>query len=108
MNRLVRPTAWACLGLIVFATLSPIQLRPEVFGNPNIDRLGAFVLLSLLFGLSYPRRPGFVLLLTAGAAMLLEFLQTFTVDRHGHLADMLVKVAGVPMGVLIAQIVVRL
>lgn len=107
MNGIVRLTAWLCLGFIIFVTLSPLALRPEFSQNPDIDRLGAFTLLSVLFGLSYPRRFALVTLITVGTAALLEALQTLTIDRHGHLADLLVKITGALIGALIARAIVH-
>jgi hypothetical protein len=39
-----------------FVTLSPLDTRPVITENPNIERFAAFAVAGLLFGLAYPRR----------------------------------------------------
>lgn len=90
--------AWAVLALIVFATLSPIGLRPHI-GSVGVERFGAFAVVGLLFGLAYPRHFWVVLLLVVGTALLLEALQRLTPDRHGEIPDALVKFVGGVVGV---------
>ncbi|WFU46156.1 hypothetical protein QA640_45670 (plasmid) [Bradyrhizobium sp. CB82] len=42
-----------------------------------------------------------------GSAVVLEFLQTLTPDRHGRLLDASEKVIGGLLGILLASIVLR-
>ena len=105
-HKIITAIAWAILAFIVFATLSPIGLRPH-FEDVSVERFGAFGLMGLLFGLAYPKRLWLVLTLVAGAAFALEALQHLTPDRHGHLLDALVKFAGSLCGVAAAWLVDR-
>jgi hypothetical protein len=98
--------AWATLLLVVFATLSPIGLRPHLAGV-SVERFGAFALVGLLFGLVYPGRLGLVLFCVGGAAIGLEIMQHLTPDRHGQVPDALVKLAGSMAGVGAAFVVNR-
>jgi apolipoprotein N-acyltransferase len=85
--------AWATFGLICFVTLSPIGLRPEI-GSPGPERFLAFVLLGGLLVIAYPNRFGRLAIFIVIVALGLEALQQITPDRHGHLADTIVKVVG--------------
>jgi VanZ family protein len=100
--------AWASLALIVYATLSPAHLRPELTATePNIivliERVGAFAVLGLLFSISYPRHNGFVSVVVLGGAVVLELLQTIVPDRDARVVDAIQKMAGGGAGILAAQ-----
>ena len=102
VRKLVVLLAWVSLGYIVFVTLSPIGLRPVASHNPAYERLVAYAIVGILFGLAYRGRgfmaPGIVV----GAAIALEGLQSLTPDRHGRLVDLLEKISGALLGVLVA------
>jgi len=102
LHKLLAAAAWTALAMIVFVTVSPLDMRPVVTANPNIERFAAFALVGLLFGLAYPRRlvvdASFVVI----AAGVLEAFQLITRDRHGHIADAFVKAAGGAFGVAMA------
>jgi len=102
VRKLVVLLAWVSLGYIVFVTLSPIGLRPVASRNPAYERLVAYAIVGILFGLAYRGRgfmaPGIVV----GAAIALEALQYLTPDRHGRLVDLLEKISGALLGVLVA------
>jgi hypothetical protein len=105
MHKLLAIAAWSALALIVFLTLSPLDMRPVVTADPNIERFVAFALVGLLFGLAYPRRlvvdASFVMIV----AGVLEAFQLMTRDRHGHTADAFVKAAGGAFGVAMALMI---
>jgi hypothetical protein len=102
MHKLLAIAAWTAFAVIVFVTISPLEMRPVVTADPNIERFVAFALVGLLFGLAYPRRlvvdASFVMI----AAGLLEAFQLMIRDRHGHIADAFVKAAGGAFGVATA------
>jgi len=107
-QRLIAVAAWACLAFIVYATLSPLSLRPELTRTESdlvvfIERFGAYALLGCLFSLTYPRRILFVGLIVFGSAVLLEFLQIFVPDRDARISDALVKLAGGFVGISLAR-----
>lgn len=88
-NRLIAVAAWACLVFIVFATLSPIYLRPSLTATePNFvvmfERIGAFAVLGSLFLISYPKRPVFVFVIVFGTAIVLELAQIFIPTRDAR------------------------
>ena len=106
LRKAVVIVAWATLALIVFATLSPIDLRPHL-GGVGVERFGAFAVVGLLFGVAYPTRAWLVLTLVCGSALLLELMQHLTPDRHGELPDALVKFAGGVVGVALSFVINR-
>ncbi|MDE5447243.1 VanZ family protein [Bradyrhizobium sp. CSA207] len=85
------------LALIAFAALAPIYDRPSI-GAPHLEHFAAFLLLRVGFMLTYPNRPGLVILIVIGSALILEALQHLTPVRHGRLIDALIKVAGAICG----------
>jgi hypothetical protein len=100
--------AWALLLAIAFVTLSPIWLRPESGLPPSVERFGAFLLLSFVFTLAYPRRLLRVVLIVAAAAIGLEALQLLIPTRDARLIDMAVKLLGGGLGTGLGALVLGL
>jgi hypothetical protein len=107
LHKVIAATAWIMLAFIAFATLSPLALRPEI-ADPNLERFGAYALAGSLMALAYPRHLIRVALFVVGAAIVLEVLQLVTPDRHGQLANAVVKAVGGLAGVAAACIVLYL
>ena len=105
MHKLLAIAAWTAFTLIVFLTIAPLDMRPVVTADPNIERFVAFALVGLLFGLAYPRRLLADASLVMIAAGVLETFQLITRDRHGHIADAFVKAAGGAFGVAMALMI---
>jgi VanZ family protein len=105
LHKLLATAAWAAFAVLVFVTISPLGMRPVVTANPNIERFAAFAIVGLLFGFAYPTRLALDTLFIVIAAGTLEALQLITPDRHGHVADALVKAAGGTSGVMLALII---
>jgi hypothetical protein len=103
LYKLLAVAAWASLAFIAYATLSPIQARPIVAG-PDLEHVAAFAVTGSLFCLAYPKHFILVCLIVLGSAVLLEYLQTLTPDRHGTVVDALEKVAGGTLGVCAARV----
>jgi hypothetical protein len=96
---------WAAVGAIVFATLSPIELRPHVAGiRPDGERFLAYFTASASLGFAYPRRRLVVLGAIIAVALGLEWLQTLEATRHGRPHDALVKIAGAAVGACAAML----
>jgi VanZ family protein len=103
LDRLTTIAAWALLALIAFATISPIQDRPTLATSPSIEHLAAFAALGLLFCVAYRKQFALVCLIVIGSAVLLEFAQLLTPDRHGRVEDALEKIAGGAAGIVIGR-----
>lgn len=106
-------TAWACLGFIVYATLSSAVARPELTATEPalvvfVERFGAYGLLGLLFCLGYPRRLAVICLIVLGSAILLELLQLLTPDRDARLIDAAEKLTGGAAGIFAGRAFISL
>jgi VanZ family protein len=103
--------AWACLAFITFATISPISLRPEINTGSFLDRLAdydryiAFMIMGGLFCLAYSKRLILVCVIVLGSAVLLEFAQLITPDRHARILDAFQKMLGGTIGILVSRVV---
>ena len=96
LRRSIAVLAWFTLALMVFATLSPIGLRPgaNTGGSVGFERFAAYALLGSLFVAAYPRHFIPVSIFILGVAISLELLQQLTPDRHGRMADAAQKLLG--------------
>jgi VanZ family protein len=101
--KLLAIAAWASLAFIAYATLSPIQARPTM-ASADIEHVAAFAVMGGLFCFAYPRHTIPVCVIVLGSAVLLEYLQTLTPDRHGRVLDALEKLAGGALGIWAARI----
>lgn len=97
---LLKIVAWLTLAFIVFATVSPIDLRPHDFLPVDLDRALAFAVLSFLFVIAYPRHWKLCALLMVVATLPIEMLQYLSPSRHPHLIDAAIKAAGATIGIL--------
>src|SRR5579863_7280856 len=112
LHKMIAAAAWTCLVFIIYATLSPIDLRPELVGAgfykaffTVVERFGAFAVLGLLFCLAYPRHLTFVCILVFGSAVILELLQIIVPDRDARVLDVAEKLLGGAAGILLGDIV---
>lgn len=106
-EKLIKILAWLTLAFILFATVSPIGLRPHDILPVNVDRALAFALLSLLFVVAYPR---YFIISTAFivfSAFAIEVLQYLEPSRHPRLHDALIKAAGAILGLCIGWLINR-
>ena len=87
------------LAIIIYATLSPLQLRPNT-GHLHFERMTAYALLAGALCVAYPRHWERVLLITVFVAIGLEYAQTFDPGRDGRLPDAVEKIVGGGLGVL--------
>jgi VanZ family protein len=106
-QKLITFAAWALLAFIVYATISPIQDRPRLPTFASLERFGAFFVLGALFRLAYPRQAVLVCLIVIGSAMLLEFAQLLTPDRHGRIHDAIEKIAGGAVGIVAGKAILH-
>ena len=87
------------MGVITFATLCPMPLRPRLFANPDLERFAAFTALGFAAKLAFPRRHLWTLLVLILLAAGLEAAQSLAPGRDAHLHDALVKAIGAATGV---------
>ena len=93
---------------LVFATLSPIGMRPVSGTSVGLERFGAFALIGCLFAFGYRKHPVRLLALVILVAAGLEALQLIEATRHGRMTDLVVKVAGAGVGVAMGSVLAAL
>ncbi len=87
---------WILLCAIVYATLSPLALRPQLSWLPvDIERFMAVFITTTAFVTGYPHSRRRVLFTGILLVCLLEAAQVLLETRHGAVSDMLVKAAAV-------------
>jgi hypothetical protein len=111
LHKIFGAAAWACLIFIIYATLSPIDLRPELVSGgfykaffTVVERVSAFALLGLLFCLAYPRHLTLVCIVVFGSAVILELLQLVIPDRDARVLDVSEKLLGGAAGILLGRV----
>jgi VanZ family protein len=104
MTRYFRYLAWLLVGAVAVFTLSPIEARPVTPAPADIERLLAFGLIGVTFGLGYPKHRFGVLLAVIALAGVLEVAQHFVVGRHGRVHDGIIKASGALFGASIVMI----
>ena len=95
------------LALIVFATLSPIGLRPQI-GDPNLERAAAYLLLGAALALGFPRHGFRVAFLVVAIAVGLELLQLIDPGRHGRIQDAAIKAIAGLVGIALVSLAGRI
>lgn len=106
MIRLSRITALALLAIIIFTTLSPIQMRPHLV-DANGERGLAYVLLGLALAIGFPNRLYQTLIFVVITAGVLELLQIIDPGRHARLLDAVVKALAGIIGIVLGQLIVK-
>ena len=105
-DKITAIAAWGLLTFIAFATISPIRDRPTLAISSSLEHLAAFAALGILFSAAYRKQFALVCLTVIGSAVLLEFAQLLTPDRHGRVEDALEKIVGGVAGILIGRVIV--
>ena len=96
-----RIAAWLTLVAIVGVTMVPIGMRPQLGFGPEPERVAAFLVLGLLFGLAYRRNWLITLGLVVVAGFGIETLQFFSLTRHPTVDDAVIKAVAGIAGVLV-------
>jgi VanZ family protein len=102
MSPIRQAAAWLLAAVILLWTWGPVRLRPQ-FGHPQLERFSAFFALGLAMALVYPERRRWVAAGVVVAAVLLEVGQMLFPGRDAGLRDVLAKMAGGVLGVLLAS-----
>lgn len=108
MRRCAALIGWAAVGLVVFATLSPIGARPHLAHmGPQLERFIAYLIAAAALATAYPARKGVILSCIVAGAAGLELAQHFEASRHARTLDALVKIMGGVTGLAIAALAER-
>jgi hypothetical protein len=106
MTRFSRTAALALLALIVFATLSPIEMRPHI-ADANVERGLAYVLLGLAIAIGFPKRVYQVAIFVICTAGVLEMLQIIDPGRHARFLDAFLKASAGIAGIIVGHVLAR-
>jgi hypothetical protein len=90
------------LGIVIFATLSPHDLRPRTGEPADVERFLAYTALCGTFVFAHPHRCRLILCLVLAGGGVLEAIQNLLPDRHGTFADFAMKAFGSIAGAMIA------
>jgi hypothetical protein len=90
----LRFAAWALLCLIAFFTLCPIEDRPHLTDDAQIERAVAYFIVGALLAAAYPRSRLLAGLGLVLAASSLELSQEFVPGRDAGLPDLMAKAGG--------------
>jgi VanZ family protein len=112
LRTLIATAAWTSLAIIAYATLCPLDERPEfdteLFSLSHLDQYLAFAVAGGLFCLVYPRQTSFICILVLGSAVIFELLQLLTPDRHARVIDAVRKIIGGLVGIAFARLAISL
>jgi VanZ family protein len=111
-HKLIIVAAWASIAVLAYATLThvgfaysiyyklaPFLMRPAMRSYAHVEHVIAFAIFGGLFSFAYPKRIIFACFVVFLSAVILEYLQTFTPDRHGTLLDASEKIVGGALGI---------
>ncbi len=109
LRSLIAVAAWLSLAFIAYATLSPLNERPEISGLfSHFDHYFGYAVAGSLFAIAYPKQTTFVCTIILGSAILLELAQLLTSDRHARILDALRKLIGGVSGIAFARLIISL
>ena len=95
---------WLTLLVLAFVTLSPMAFRPETPFGPNAERFAAFLVVSTLAMLAYPRHRLPLFFVLVAVAAVLEASQNLVGERHGRTLDFVVKAFGIFAGIGVTDV----
>lgn len=101
---LAQIAAAVVFAIIVYATLSPIQLRPQT-GYVGLEREAAFALFGAVLMLAFPDQPWAIVAAIVAIAVGLELTQRLTRDRHGKVLDAVQKIVGGMVGCALGYLI---
>ncbi|TPN83847.1 hypothetical protein FJ987_26495 [Mesorhizobium sp. CU2] len=103
MISISRIVALFLFAAISFATLSPIEMRPHLTSDPNVERALAYVLFGVALALGFPNRLVQTLVAAALVAGVLEALQIIDPGRHARLRDAVLKAVAGFIGIAVGH-----
>ncbi len=90
--------------MILFSTLSPIDIRPHIPEvGADFERFAAYLAAGGMLAFAYPRQRWAVLAGIVILALGLEWMQTWEATRHGRSHDAMIKIVGALAGGALAS-----
>ena len=115
-QKIIIGAAWGSIVILAYATLThvgfvysiyyslaPVLMWPAMRSYAHVEHVIAFAIFGALFSFAYPKRIVFVCCLVFLSAVILEYLQTLTPDRHGTLIYAFEKIVGGALGIFAAR-----
>src|SRR4030081_691866 len=115
-QKLIIASAWASVAVLAYATLThvgfvysiyyrlaPHLMLPAMRSYAHVEHVIAFAIFGALFSFAYPKRIIFCCCVVFLSAIILEYSQTLTPDRHGTLVDAFEKIVGGVLGIFAAR-----
>jgi hypothetical protein len=114
-QKLIALVAWISVAILAYATLTQVGfvysiyfrlapfLRVDMKTYAHFEHVIAFAILGAIFVFAYPKRIYFVCSVVFLGAVVLEYLQTLTPDRHGTAIDAFEKIVGGAVGIFAAH-----
>jgi VanZ family protein len=109
-------SAWTSIVMVFYATvtdvafvyslyfkLSPFLMQTDMRSFARFEHVIAFTCVGSIFSFAYPDRIVSVSCAVLLTAVSLEYLQTWTPDRHGTFVDACEKIAGGGLGISAAH-----
>jgi VanZ family protein len=105
LGTVLKVSAWLGLFVILIATVVSIDLRPNTVLHVNVERAGAFALISALFVSAYPKYWKLLAFVVIASAFGFELLQVFSDTRHARLSDAVIKALGAIVGIIMGRLI---
>jgi hypothetical protein len=115
-QKLIALAAWTFVTILGYATLThvgfaysiyfklaPFLMRADMRTYAHFEHVIAFAIFGAIFVCAYPKRIYFVFSVVFLSAIVLEYLQTLTPDRHGTMIDAFEKTVGGTLGIFTAR-----
>jgi len=107
MRGICRGIGWFLCLTIVILTFVPPSFRPVTNAPHVLEHLTIFLMTGVAFGMGYPnRQPVYAIVFVIFAAAL-EISQIWDPGRHARLADFVVNVFGVWLGLFLSLVWLR-
>lgn len=110
VQRLVKPMFWAALLFAYVVALMPEGEAPKIASSDKTEHMIAFLTLSVLARLAFPRTAAvWTGLCLAGFGALIEMTQLIpSFHRDGNWADWLADCAAIVVGLIVAATILRI
>nr|WP_310094445.1 MULTISPECIES: VanZ family protein [Bosea] len=104
-RKMALAAGWIVLAIIIWASVSSIDKRPDSGLSVNLERELAFALLGMFFAIAARMPILIVFLYMLAFTASLETLQDYVPGRHGRVEDFIVKSLGVAVGMTIGVMI---
>jgi VanZ family protein len=101
---LAAPAFWVCALAVLAIALGPVPAEEPLTGWDKSNHVLAFLVLTLLGYVAWPRHLQRLLWALAAYGVAIEVLQMFVPDHHAHLLDVVGDAVGIGCGWLVIRL----